>query len=97
MSQVPKQAQTDGSSAFEPDSFFEAWRKEEIGPPYDNNLRRFIIRAFGLPIDDDYGYRATTEVTLLQAQTHVEFGAQGSLHAWYKDEAGQEVRLHTSR
>lgn len=91
MPRIPKQARTDGSSTFEPDDFFEKWQKEEIGPPYDNNFRRFIIRSFGLPIDDDYGYQATTEVSLLQAQTYIEFGAQGGLHAWYRDEKGEEV------
>ncbi|KAK5175394.1 uncharacterized protein LTR77_000533 [Saxophila tyrrhenica] len=90
MPRIPQKAQTDGSTAFEPDKFFEAWSKEEITPPYDNNFRRFIIRSFGLPYDDDYGYQATTEVTLLQAQTYIEFGAQGGLHAWYKDEEGKE-------
>lgn len=94
MPRIPKKAQTDGSTTFDPDTFFEAWSKEEITPPYDNNFRRFIIRAFGLPYDDDYGYRATTEVTLLQAQTHVEFGAQGGLHRWYVDENGNEVSNH---
>ena len=91
MPRVPKNAHTDGSSTFEPDKFFEAWSKEEITPPYDNNFRRFIIRSFGLPIDDDYGYQATTEVSLLQAQTYLEFGAQGGLHGWYRDEKGEEV------
>jgi hypothetical protein len=91
MPRVPKKAQTDGSTTFDPDIFFDKWSKEELTPPYDNNFRRFIIRSFGLPIDDDYGYQATTEVSLLQAQTYIEFGAQGGLHAWYRDEEGKEV------
>ena len=91
MPRVPKKARTDGSSTFEPDKFFEAWSKDEITPPYDNNFRRFVIRSFGLPLDDSYGYQATTEVSLLQAQTYLEFGAQGGLHAWYRDEKGEEV------
>ncbi len=96
MPRIPKQAQTDGSNTFEPDDFFEKWRKEELTPPYDNNFRRFIIRSFGLSYDDAYGYQATTEVSLLQAQTYIEFGAQGGLHAWYRDEEGKEVggRIH---
>lgn len=91
MPRIPKAAQTEGSTSFDPDSFFEAWAKEEITPPYDNNFRRFIIRAFGLELSDDYQYQATAVVSLLQAQTYVEFGAQGGLHAWYRDEAGKEV------
>ena len=91
MPRIPDKAQTEGSSTFDPDKFFDAWSKEEITPPYDNNFRRFIIRAFGLPVNDDYGYQATTEVSLLQAQTYIEFGAQGGLHAWYMDDERKEV------
>lgn len=96
MPRIPQKAQTEGSTTFDPNKFFEAWAKEKLTPPYDNNFRRFIIRSFGLPLSDTYGYQATTEVTLLQAQTHIEFGAQGGLHAWYKDEDGQEVSMSRS-
>ena len=91
MPRIPKKAQTEGSTTFDPDQFFEAWGKEEITPPYDNNFRRFIIRAFGLQLSDDYQYQATAVVSLLQAQTYVEFGAQGGLHAWYRDAEVKEV------
>lgn len=96
MPRIPQTPQTDGSTTFDPDKFFEAWSKGELTPPYDNNFRRFVIRSFGLPLHDDYGYQATTEVTLLQAQTHVEFGAQGGLHGWYRDEEGAEVGIYPS-
>lgn len=91
MPAIPKQAQTEDSDTFDPDKYFDAWSKEEITPPYDNDFRKFIIRTFGLPRDDDYGYAATSEVTLLQAQTYIEFGRQGGLHSWYKDDEGQPV------
>lgn len=91
MPRIPKKAQTEGSTTFDPDKFFEAWSKEEVTAPYDNNFRRFIIRAFGLQLSDDYQYQATAVVSLLQAQTYVEFGAQGGLHAWYRDAEGKEV------
>lgn len=91
MPRIPKEARTEGSTTFSPDGFFEAWSKDEITPPYDNNFRRFIIRAFGLQLSDDYQYQATAVVSLLQAQTYVEFGAQGGLHAWYRDAEGNEV------
>lgn len=91
MPAIPQQAQTEGSKTFEPDAFFETWAKEELTPPYDNDFRKFIIKAFGLDLDDTYGYRATAEVTLLQAQTYVEFGAQGGLHKWYVDAEGAQV------
>lgn len=94
---IPNKAQTEDSTTFDPDKFFEAWSKEEITPPYDNNFRRFIIQAFGLPHDDEYRYQATSVVSLLQAQTYIEFGAQGGLHAWYRDLEGKEVGFLTSK
>ena len=92
MPQIPRKAQTEGSTNFDPLQFFDAWSKEEINAPYDNNFRKFIIKAFGLSARDDYVYKATAEVTLLHAQTYLEFGAQGGLHAWYRDAEGQAVR-----
>jgi hypothetical protein len=92
MPRIPKKAQTEGSTTFEPDSFFESWRKEELTPPWDNDFRKFIIKSFGLSIRDTYVYRATAEVTLLQAQSYVDMGGQGMLHAWYVDDQGQRVR-----
>lgn len=91
MPSIPQKAQTEGSSTFDPENFFNAWAKEEIKPPYDNNFRKFIIQAFGLKPNDSYSYRATAEVTLLQAQTYVEYGGQGPLHKWYVDEEGKQV------
>lgn len=91
MPSIPKKAQTEGSTSWEPDQFMSAWAKEEITPPYDNDFRKFIIKAFGLKHNDTYGYKATTEVTLLQAQTYVEFGGQGQLHKWYVDSEGNQV------
>jgi len=93
MPTIPQKAQTEGSTTFEPDRFFDAWAKEEITPPYDNDFRKFIIKAFGLKPNDTYGYRATAEVTLLQAQTYVEFGGQGTLHKWYVDGEENQVSL----
>ena len=95
MPRIPKQAQTEHSTTFEPDKFFEDWSKEESQAfLYRNDFRKFILNAFGLNFRDDYVYKATAEVTLLQAQTYLEFGAQGGLHAWYRDEAGEAVSLH---
>ncbi|KAK6406244.1 hypothetical protein LTR81_019050 [Elasticomyces elasticus] len=89
MPSIPSKPQTEDSSTFDPDKYFEAWSKEEYTPPYDNDFRKFIIKTFDLPFRDDYGYMAqSAEVTLLQAQTYVEWGAQGNLHAWYRDDEG---------
>jgi len=96
MSEIPQRAETQGSTTFDPDKFFDAWAKEEITPPYDNDLRKFVIRAFGLKLSDSFVYRATAEVTLLQAQTYLEFGGQNGLHRWYNDSEGNEVSRHTA-
>ena len=93
MSQIPQVASTQGSQTFDPDAFFEAWAQETLTPPYDNDFRKFIIKAFGLKPDDSFVYRAIAEVTLLQAQTYLEFGGQGGLHGWYLDEEGKEVSV----
>jgi hypothetical protein len=65
-------------------------------PPYDNDFRKFIIRSFGLKLSDSFVYRAVAEVTLLQAQTYLEFGGQNGLHGWYRDSEGNEVSRHTA-
>lgn len=91
MSEIPQRVETQGSTTFDPEKFFDAWAKEEITPPYDNDFRKFIIRAFGLKQDDKFVYRAIAEVTLLQAQTYLEFGGQNGLHKWYVDSEGNEV------
>lgn len=96
MPEIPDKAQTEGSTTFDPDKFFEAWEKEEITAPYDNDFRKFIIRAFGLKSTDTYVYTAVAEVSLLQAQTYLEFGAQGGLHGWYKDKDGKLVSMLSS-
>lgn len=92
---IPNKPQTDGSTTFDPDQFFEAWEQEKLTAPYDGDFRKFIIRAFGLKLNDTYIYTATAEVTLLQAQTYIEFGGQGRLHEWYKDEEGNQVSKST--
>ena len=71
MSQIPQVASTQGSPSFDPDAFFESWANETLTPPYDNDFRKFIIKAFGLRPDDSFVYRAVAEVTLLQAQTYL--------------------------
>lgn len=83
MPSIPKRAQTDGSKTFAPDAFFDAWARDEIGAPQDDDFRTFVIRSFGLQPDDDYGYRATAEVTLLQAQKYLMMSADRGLHRWY--------------
>ena len=88
---VPGRAQTEDSTNFDPDRFFEAWKEGKSQPPVDNKFRECIIHAFGLPVEDDYGYRATAQVTLAQAQTHINFGARNGLQKWYVGDDGAEV------
>ena len=95
MPPIPQRAQTEGSTNFDPDKYFDAWANEEFTPPYDNDFRKFILRTFGLPLrEEEYVYKASSEVSLLQVQTYLEFGAQGGLHGWYRDEEGQMVSLN---
>lgn len=92
MPPIPDKPRTEDSTTFSPNAFFTAWSKEELTAPYDGDFRKFICRAFGLPPTDIYGYKGgPAEVTLLQAQTYVEFGGMGRLHEWYKDDEGKQV------
>ena len=82
------------SATFDPAQFFISWpeRSSEF-LPQDNDLRKSIIRAFGLKDSDDYVYHAIASVTLAQVQHAVSRGAgeNGMLHAWYRDSDGKQV------
>ena len=84
-------ARTVGSSSFEPESFLEAWRNGNFGPPADHDLRETTIKAFGLEENDDYVYHATASVTLADVQQAIENREKNGLHAWYRDEKGEHV------
>ncbi|KAG8626057.1 hypothetical protein KVT40_006458 [Elsinoe batatas] len=88
---IPKKPQTEGSFNFDPDQFFEKWEKGEIGAPDDNDFKKCISRAFGLRPNDTYKYKAIAEVTLDQAQTYLNYGDQGRLLEWYRDEEGKKL------
>ncbi|KAF2154418.1 hypothetical protein K461DRAFT_293066 [Myriangium duriaei CBS 260.36] len=89
---IPKKPQTEGSFNFDPDQFLEKWEKGEYGVPKDSNdFQKCIARAFGLRANDSYIYRATAEVTLAQAQTYLNYGGQGRLLEWYRDEEGKQL------
>lgn len=78
---------TDDSKDFDPDKFFDAWPNNTsrlAALHADNDFRKLIIEAFGLPANDDYGYSAPpAEVSLEMVQKHIAYGAQGNLLAWY--------------
>ncbi|PSK37303.1 hypothetical protein B9Z65_2045 [Elsinoe australis] len=87
---IPKKPQTEGSFNFDPDFFFEKWAIGENGVPRDNDFQKCISRAFGLRSNDSYVYKAIAEVTLSQAQTYLNYGNQGRLLEWYRDEEGNK-------
>ena len=93
---APSKPQTEGSTNFDPDQFFERWQKGEIGVPQDNDFQKCIIEAFDLRTNDTYVYRATAEVTIGQAQAYLNHGGEGRFLEWYRDEDGKQVgRLST--
>ncbi|PNS21024.1 5-formyltetrahydrofolate cyclo-ligase [Sphaceloma murrayae] len=88
---IPKKPQTEGSFNFDPDQILEKWEKGEIGIPTNNDFRKCILRAFGLRANDTYVYKAIAEVTLEQAQVYLNYGDQGRLLEWYRDEEGNKL------
>lgn len=87
-------ARTVKSAAFDPVRFFHKWPEQHSGfLPKDDDLRTFIIQAFGLHESDDYVYHAVASVTLAQVQHAINRGAgeNGLLHAWYRDAEGKQV------
>ncbi|KAK4995369.1 hypothetical protein LTR28_000546 [Elasticomyces elasticus] len=84
------EADSDSKTSFTPDKFFDNWQNGTLRPPYDGNFRKFILSSFGLPPSDTYIYKAVAEISLLQAQTYMDFGAQGRLHEWYRDAEGKQ-------
>jgi len=85
---------TVGSSSFDPDRFFAQW--DEPGFPRDDDLKSFIIRAFGLKADDNYVYHAIASVTLDQVQVAINAGGLNGMHVWYRDEKGEQVTRKSS-
>ncbi|KAK5010618.1 hypothetical protein BJ546DRAFT_212609 [Cryomyces antarcticus] len=81
---------TEGSTRFDPDTFFSDWVTNSFRLQ-DNDFRSTIIEAFGLKPDDNYIYRAVAEVTLAQVQRVIEYGGQGILHKWYVDGEGKQI------
>lgn len=90
---------------FEPDAFMEAWSDEAFVPTSDNGLsfKDCIIKAFNLPPNDDYVYRAQAVTNLDLTQRAINGKRAHGLHGWYHDEEGNSVcrtpdciSIHTS-
>ncbi|KAF2456279.1 hypothetical protein BDY21DRAFT_415907 [Lineolata rhizophorae] len=90
------------SAAFSPDAFFDNWNPRRALPAEEtddaadnaggrNDFRAAVVRAFNLKPDDDYVYHATASVTLAQVQQALNAGRKGGLHAWYRDQDGNEI------
>lgn len=90
MDPTTRNARTLSTAHFDPDAFFDGWDSTRT-PPDGNDLRSSIIRAFDLPSDDHYVYRAIASITLGDVQRAIGCGAQHGLHAWYLDEDGKPV------
>ncbi len=82
---------TVGSSTFIPDRFLEKWAVGEFSAPQANDLESAIKKVFGLNDNDQYVYHATASVTLGQVQFVINQADKHGLHAWYRDDAGQQV------
>ncbi len=82
---------TTGTSSFDPDALFGAWRDGRTFLPVNNDLRSAILTTFSLPQKDNYIYHAIASVTLAQVQQAIEYGGKNGLHAWYIDEDGKPV------
>ena len=80
---------TIGSSSFDPGQFLDRWQASDV--PQDNNLGDSIRTSFGLKPTDDYVYHAVASVTLAQVQVAIHHGDANGMHAWYRDESGQQV------
>lgn len=90
-------AQTNGSSHFDPDAFFQLWMKDPCALlPQNNDLRSSIISAFNLAESDNYVYHAIASVTLAQVQGSIEHGGERGLHAWYPDASGKPSEVSLS-
>jgi len=74
---------------FSADIFLELWGPQFL--PKNNDFRGAIVRAFGLEPTDDYVYHAVASVTLTQVQVAIDHGNKNGMHAWYRDENGQQV------
>lgn len=92
---------TEDSKDFSPDQFFDVWAKDATRLQTlhrDNDFRKLIIDAFGLPQDDDYGYSAgPAEVTLEMTQKHIQYGAKGHLLNWYTHNAVRKIHAAMSK
>ena len=90
MSNRPKsKAVTIGSTIFDPNQLLDSWKPEFA--PQNDNLKEAIQKTFGLKQNDNYVYHAIASVTLAQVQVAIEHGGSNGMHAWYRDEAGNQV------
>ncbi|KAF2650793.1 hypothetical protein K491DRAFT_720441 [Lophiostoma macrostomum CBS 122681] len=75
---------------FNPDEFMQNWSTDRV-PSHDNGIsfRQCIIKAFSLPEDDNYEYKAQGVTTLDITQRAIHGKRAHGLHDWYHDEHGK--------
>jgi hypothetical protein len=75
------------SPPFDPEAFMAKWETDSSSliPSHENgfSFRDCIIRAFDLPEDDEYVYRAQGATTLRMTQKAIDAGRANGLHGWY--------------
>lgn len=79
---------------FDPEAFIQSWSSTTYVPSHENgfSFRDCIVKAFNLPENDDYVYRAQGATTLELTQKAINGGRAHGLHAWYShDEEGNAV------
>jgi hypothetical protein len=94
---APKPTITDEPEAprFNPDAFLRSWGPQSL--PQHNGFRAAIEKAFDIEPTDDYIYQAhPAKFTLPQVQVAIDHGNMHGLHAWYRDDSGQQVRRYMS-
>jgi hypothetical protein len=79
---------------FNPDALIHSWGPHSL--PQHNGFRAAIEKAFDIEPTDDYVYHASVSVTLPQVQVAIDHGNMHGLHAWYRNENGQQVLRYTS-
>jgi hypothetical protein len=78
---------------FVADDFMQKWSPEDHIPGHENefDFRNCIIKAFNLPENDEYTYRAQGVTTLSITQKAINGKRAHGLHGWYHDESGKPV------
>jgi hypothetical protein len=83
----------ENTSTFDADAFLSNWDEKDFVPSRTNgsSFRQCLIKAFNLPEDDGYVYRAQGVTTLDLTQKAINGKRAHGLHTWYHDKSGAPV------